>query len=108
MQEFVSLVVLLVVLSCGLSIMLSPLTGRKMDPFLLARPFGQYAKKVSKRGLTGALKTCKKWTRSSWRAAQNPRQHILLRLLLYGLATVCGIGVAILAIPADIFSSGKK
>lgn len=72
MQELLSFILLLAIISCGLSIMLSPLTGKKMDPFLLLRPIGRYAKRLSRRSLTGFFKTLKQWTRSTWRAAQHP------------------------------------
>lgn len=105
MQEILNLLVLLAILSCGLSVMLSPMTGKKgLDPFLLIRPLARWVGRQPGRFARGTSKALRASAKSSWRRARNGATPLIEKLFLYPLSVVLGI----LCIPGIIIGEKKK
>lgn len=108
MQELANTVVVLVIISCGLSIMIGAPFGKKMDPFLVARSFGRLLKRLVSRSVAGSYKALKKSAASAWKVATNPRKPALARLASGAAVPVLAIGIIALWLPAEMIGSGKK
>lgn len=106
MQELLNLLVLLAIISCGLSIMLFPFTGRVMDPFIILRPLVRGLRRGFGNLFAAASKALKNLGRAAWRRAGRRRTLAIERVLLYIVAFVLALIAGMLSIPASLL--GKR
>ena len=108
-NAFLSLALLLAIISCGASLILSPFSSKKgMDPLMLLRPIVKWAIRVPVRILRTVTPALRRWTLASWRQAGRTGTSTVQSVLLYIMAVVTGLGYAILAIPQVIIGGGGK
>jgi hypothetical protein len=109
MEELAKFCVVLVVLSCGLSIMMGPLFGKKgMDPFIILRPVLRNLRIGVVRMFCALSKGLKDYGKQAWRNANMRTRHPIIRFLLYvGSTILYGAGLLI-ALPAYALGSMSK
>lgn len=109
MQEFLNVILLLAVISCGFSIMLWPLTGKKgMDPFLIIRPIIRGTVRFVGSTFRELTILFRGWGRGLWRAVRRPGTSWWAKVPLTLLAVSCTSVGIVCSIPAQLLPTGKK
>lgn len=107
MQGVLAQLLVLLIVFCGLGIMLSPMFGRGLDPFLLTRPFGRWAIRLPVRFFRSLSRFFHRLSSASWREAMRTRS-LVLKLLLFPTSAAFGATALAFAIPAEILGEIRR
>ncbi len=106
LEALASLLVLFIVL-CGLSVVVSPMMGRHLDPFFLSRPVGRWAIRLPARTCRGTSRIFNRWSRQAWLHG-NRTQSLFLKIFLYLSSATLGTIGLLLTIPAELLGDLPK
>lgn len=101
MLEALTPLLALFVVLCGFSIVVSPMLGRRLDPFLLSRPIGRWAMRLPARICRGLSRVFNRWSDQAWQHAHRT-QSLFLKMFLYLASAALGTIGLLLTIPAEL------
>ena len=107
MQGILAQLIVLFIALCALSVMVSPLFGRGLDPFFLTRPFTRWGMRLPARFCRGMSRGFNRLYGASWREAMRTRS-LLLKLVLFPTSAVCAATALAFAIPAEILGEIRR
>lgn len=107
MLEALTPLLALFVVLCGFSAVVSPIMGRRLDPFFLSRPIGRWALRLPARICRWLSCVLNRWSRQAWLLG-NRTQSLLLKIFLYLSSAALGTIGLLLTIPAELLGEIKR
>ena len=106
LEALTSLLTLFIVL-CAFSVVVSPMLGRRLDPFLLSRPIGRVAIRLPARAVHWLSRRFNHWSGQAWKRAYRT-QSLSLKIFLFFASAALGTLGLLLTIPGEILGEVKR
>ncbi|KKT93469.1 MAG: hypothetical protein UW94_C0006G0039 [Parcubacteria group bacterium GW2011_GWA2_45_14] len=107
MLEALTPILALLLTLYALSVVVSPMIGRRLDPFFLARPIARWMIRLPARACRWLSKLFDRWSGLAWKRA-NRTQFVPLKITLYLTSAALGMTGMLLTIPAELLGEIKR
>ena len=107
MLEALTPILALLLTLYGLSVVVSPMIGRRLDPFFLVRPIARWIIRLPARTFRWLSQLFNRWSGLAWKRA-NRTQSVPLKLTLYLTSAALGTTGMLLTIPAELLGEMKR
>jgi hypothetical protein len=106
-MDAITPILTLLVILCGFSVLISPVLGRPLDPFILTRPLARWFTRLPARLFRRLARMFNQLSRASWKRADRS-SSLLLKLSLYAASATLGSVGLFLTIPAELLGDIPK